>query len=125
MKRIMGFFLALVMFMGCLPLNPIASYANGDVEINEKNFPDENFRDFIDFFIDEDNNGFLNHEELDQIDQLPLNGGSIKFTNLKGIEYFKNLKILNCAGNELEYLDVSHNPKLTELDCSNNKLTTS
>ena len=122
-KRIMGFFLALVMFIGCLPLNPIASYANGDVEINEKNFPDENFRDFIDFFIDEDNNGFLNHEELDQIDQLPLNGGSIKFTNLKGIEYFKNLKILNCAGNELEYLDVSHNPKLTELDCSNNKLT--
>ncbi|KXB46459.1 leucine Rich repeat-containing domain protein, partial [Tissierellia bacterium KA00581] len=44
-------------------------------------------------------------------------------TNLKGIEYFKNLKILKCAGNELEYLDVSHNPKLTELDCSNNKLT--
>ena len=123
MKRIMGFFLALVMFIGYLPLNPIASYANGDVEINEKNFPDENFRDFIDFFIDEDNNGFLNHEELDQIDQLPLNGGSIKFTNLKGIEYSKNLKILNCAGNELEYLDVSHNPKLTELDCSNNKLT--
>ena len=123
MKRIMGVFLALVMFIGYLPLNPTASYANGDVEINEKNFPDENFRDFIDFFIDEDNNGFLNHEELDQIDQLPLNGGSTKITNLKGIEYFKNLKILNCAGNELEYLDVSHNPKLTELDCSNNKLT--
>ncbi|KXB47605.1 hypothetical protein HMPREF3188_00451, partial [Tissierellia bacterium KA00581] len=89
MKRIMGFFLALVMFMGCLPLNPIASYADDNVEINEKNFPDENFRDFIDFFIDEDNNGFLNHEELDQIDTLLLNGGSTKITNLKGIEYFK------------------------------------
>ena len=32
MRRIMGFFLALVMFMGFLPLNPIVSYANNGVE---------------------------------------------------------------------------------------------
>ncbi len=117
----MGFFLALVMFMGCLPLNPIASYANGDVEINETNFKDENFRNYVKDRFDENKDGNLSKDELDKVEKIYINSHSV--SSLKGIEHFKNLTKLVCNNNNLTSLDIRKNTKLTELNCFNNKLT--
>lgn len=74
-KRVMGLFLALVMFMAYLPLNPIANYANDDININDA-FPDKNFRDYVRRF-DTDRNGNLSKVELDNVKKISINNQSI------------------------------------------------
>ncbi|WP_201275848.1 leucine-rich repeat domain-containing protein [Parvimonas parva] len=120
-KRIMGFFLALVMFMGYLPLNPTASYANGNVEINETNFENEEFRNYVSREFDKDQNGYLSQDELDEAKRIDIYGTSV--SSLKGIEHFKNLTDLYCYENKLKSLDVSKNTNLTKLVCDANDLT--
>ena len=120
-KRIMGFFLSLVMFTAYLPLNPIASYANdGDVTINEENFPDENFRKYVRKNFDNDGNGILSKDECDNVKEISINVYPVN--SLNGIEHFENLTILNCYNNKLTSLDVSKNTKLTYLNCWGNQL---
>ena len=124
MKRIMGFFLALVICIGYLPLNPMVSYANdnvsggvanGDVKIDdENNFPDEWFRSEVGCF-DTDRNGYLSKKELEDVRKIDVSVNAI--SSLKGIEYFKNLEELNCAANHLTSLDLSKNMKLRKLRC--------
>ncbi len=122
MKRIMGFFLALVMFMGCLPLNTIETYAaEGDVAIDEAHFPDDYFRNYVKDRFDENKDGNLSQDELDKVKYIHISGQSV--SSLKGIEHFKNLEAMRCSNNNLKELDVSKNINLNFLDCSNNKLT--
>ena len=121
MKRIMGFFLALVMFMGYLPLNPIASYANGDVKIDKTNFEDDEFRKYVkDNFDTNPRDGYLSQTELDKVEMISINNHSV--SSLKGIEHFKNLTTLDCSGNNLTSLDLSKNTNLGILTCSGNNL---
>ena len=127
MKRITGFFLSLVMVMGFLPLNPIVSYANdnasGDVKIDDKNFPDPTFRDYVSQNFDKSHHhdGKLSQNELDDVKKIGINNTSV--TSLQGIEYFKNLDFLDCSRNKITSLDVSKNINLCMLDCSRNNLT--
>ena len=126
MKRITGFFLSLVMVMGFLPLNPIVSYANdnasGDVKIDDKNFPDPTFRDYVSQNFDKSHHdGKLSQNELDDVKEIGINNTSV--TSLQGIEYFKNLDYLDCSKNKITSLDVSKNINLCMLDCSINNLT--
>ena len=127
MKRITGFFLSLVMVMGFLPLNPIVSYANdnasGDVKIDDKNFPDPTFRDYVsqNFYKSHHHDGKLSQNELDSVTEISINNKSV--TSLQGIEYFKNLNCLDCSKNKITSLDVSKNINLCMLDCSINNLT--
>ncbi len=122
MKRIMGFFLALVMFMGCLPLNPIASYADGDVEINDTNFPDKNFRKYVKENFDKNPcDDKLSKDELDKVTEISIEKKSV--SSLKGIEHFTRLTELKCNNNELTELNVSKNTNLTKLNCEGNKLS--
>ena len=143
-KKIMGFFLALVMLLGCLPLNTIETYAaEGDVAIDATNFPDENFRKYVKKEFDKDNSGALSQDELDDVSRIDIremNISSVKgieyFSNLLGFEGYKNklteldlshnpaLTYVGCGNNQLTTLDLSHNPALTVVDCSNNQLTT-
>ena len=121
MKRIMGFFLALVMFIGCLPLNTIETYAaEGDVAIDEAHFPDEKFRNYVKNNFDENGDGNLSQVERDHVKVIDVHYSNIG--NLKGIEHFKNLTYLDCHNNELKSLDVSNNTNLNYLDCSFNNL---
>ena len=46
-----------------------------------------------------------------------------KFTSLQGIDFFPNLQLLACAGNQLTELDVSKNTALDWLTCEQNNLT--
>ena len=118
MKRIMAFFLALVICIGYLPLNPIVSYANdnvsGDVPIDSEHFPNEAFRNYVKRFDTTPDNK-LSKDELDKVTEIDVQSREI--SSLKGIEHFQNLKKLNCFENDLESLDLSNNPNLTDLNC--------
>ncbi len=90
---------------------------HGVVHIDADNFPNEHFRSYVKQF-DGDHDGWLSKKELEKVEKISIENQSV--SNLKGIEYFKNLKELDCSNNELRSLDVSRNTKLEVLDCSNN-----
>ena len=118
-KKLLSILLCLVMVVGLLPT---AAFAAGSVDINEANFPDANFRGFVQNEFDTDKNNKLSSEEIAAVKEIIASTKGIK--NLKGIEFFTALETLNCVGNELTDLDVSKNTELTRLECWDNKLTT-
>ena len=94
--------------------------------VNQTNFPDSSFRDYVIRNIDHDSNNFLSAEEITAVTWIDCSGngedrGSI--VSLQGIELFPNLELLDCSYNRIRTLDVSNNPKLKTLDCSINQLT--
>ncbi len=66
-------------------------------------------------------NTIISNSVVDTITLIDVGYQSI--TDLKGIEAFKNLKILVCAGNKLQNLNLSENTKITSLDFSGNNLS--
>ena len=94
-----------------------AMSAWADVEINETNFPDENFRNLLLSWY-EGADGVLTDGEIALAKYLPLNNKNIR--SLKGIEFFTALTELNCSFNQLTELDLSKNTALKYLDCSEN-----
>ena len=91
------------------------------VEINETNFPDERFRNYmLNQSYGED--GILTDDEVLQITKIVINTPTTsatvsKMQNMKGIEYFAALKELDCSYNEIETLDLSQNKNLEILNC--------
>lgn len=95
------------------------------VIISQSSFPDDNFRNYVlelEKKVSGDNagNGVLDKEELEQITSVIVS--SLEIRDLKGIEYFTYLEVLNCSGNSIENLNLSHCKKLRELICSDNSL---
>ena len=91
-----------------------------DVEINETNFPDYNFRNYL-LGWGYGSDGVITDEEISNIKNFYIGGRYIR--NLKGIEYFTALTFLQCDNNQLTSLDLSQNKALTNLQCGNNQLT--
>ena len=87
--------------------------------INETNFPDPVFREYVKNF-DKSGNGRLGQTELKDITSVDLKKRDI--TTLKGIEFLTYLERLDCSSNKLSSLDVSKNTLLLSLDCSNNEI---
>ncbi len=92
----------------------------GAVLVNEKSFPDANFRAYI-FGKSFGTDGILTAAEIATIKDIIVKKQNI--ASLKGIEYFTALKTLNCGENLLETLDISKNTALEELRCYTNQLT--
>jgi hypothetical protein len=93
--------------------------STGQVVINETNFPDDNFRNFLlseSFGAD----GVLTTNEIANEFYMEVYGKEI--ASLKGIEFFTELKEIDCSRNKLTSLDVSKNTKLTELYCEGNQI---
>ncbi|MDO5100829.1 MAG: hypothetical protein Q4D52_04620 [Eubacteriales bacterium] len=90
------------------------------VYISEENFPDSNFRQFVEQY-DIDHNLILDIGEREAVQHLY--GNEKNFASLKGIEYFPELLELYCAKNQLTELDLRANPKLSAVYCSRNQLT--
>lgn len=88
--------------------------------INEKNFPDPNFRKYIKTYK-AGGRDVLTVEEQRKVESIEVKGWNI--SNLKGIEAFPNLKELNCGNNSIQKLDLRQNPKLKTLKCNKNQLT--
>ena len=113
-----------------------------NVAVNQKNFPDDAFREAVCTYLDVSEGAKVPKEKFAGMKTLNLSSLGIK--DLKGIEYFTGLNVLYCGdnlltsvdlsqnkalrtvelvGNELSSLDFSHNPSLSQLGCSYNRLT--
>lgn len=88
--------------------------------INEKNFPDPNFRDYIKTYIAGGSN-VLTVEKQRNVTTIEINKKGV--SDLKGIEAFPNLTELDCGNNSIQKLDLRQNPKLKTLKCNKNQLT--
>ena len=90
--------------------------------ISESNFPDANFRTFVaGNTIDTNSDGFLSDTEIAAVKEIDIIGKNIKALN--GIEFFTELESLKCFGNQLTFLNLSKNTKLTYLHCGATHLT--
>ncbi|MCR5849086.1 MAG: hypothetical protein K6G92_00020 [Bacteroidaceae bacterium] len=94
--------------------------ANPAVEINEENFPDENFRNWV-LSQEYGKDGVLTEEEIAEVTRMDLS--TKKILNLKGIEFFTELTWLNCTNNQLTEIDLSKCTKLEHFDCNWTQLT--
>ena len=88
--------------------------------INEKNFPDPNFRKYIKTYK-AGGRDVLTVEEQRKVETIEVEGRNI--SSLKGIEAFPNLTELDCGNNSIQKLDLRQNPKLKTLKCNKNQLT--
>lgn len=95
------------------------------VGINNTNFPDPDFLQYVKDNIDTEDttgqkDGKLSQAERDAVTEISITNTNC--TDLTGIAYFANLKILYCNDNKLTGLDMSGNPALEQLLCYENKL---
>ena len=120
--RLVSALLTLAMVFTFLPFSAFAATDRyGPVYITDANVPDKTFREYLLKQFDKDGNGVLTPAERYAVTEIDVNSKNI--TSLKGIEFFPNLKKLNCGHNRLTSLDVSKNTVLQELVCWENQLT--
>ena len=125
-KRILSIVLCLVMVFSLLPFT--ASAASSGTPINDTNFPDPVFREYVRKIA---GGPALTNEKVRQIEALDVSDDNIKevlgdrdpITSLRGIRYLKYVKDLNCSGQELKTLNLELNSRVEKLNCSGNQLT--
>ena len=124
-KRILSIVLCLVMVFSLLPFTASAA---GATPIDEKNFPDPVFREYVHKVA---GSYYLTDTIVRQIEALDVSDDNIKevlgdrapITNLKGIRYLNYVKDLNCSGQELTTLNLELNSRVEKLNCAGNQLT--
>lgn len=98
------------------------------VEINDTNFPDPVFLQYVKDNIDTadttsgQKDDKLSKAERDAVTKINIDNKNC--TDLTGIAYFANLRKLYCNDNKLKELNLENNKHLKVLDCSYNNLTT-
>ena len=97
-----------------------AAVPEGYIAINEKNFPDENFRDYVAREWDKNHDKYFSPSEIASAKWISCDNKEI--SNLKGIEFFTNIWLLECYYNNLTTIDLSHNKNLSYINCHHNQL---
>ena len=92
----------------------------GIIPLAEYVLPDKAFREYLKEF---DTNGDEILAPAERYAVTEIHAGDKNISNLYGIQFFPNLKMLYCYNNQLTKLDVSKNTALVYLDCSQNQLT--
>lgn len=110
-------FIAVVLL---LTLTAAGALATESIKINETNFPDEMFRDYVRKF-DVNDTGWLEWFERANVTTIDVDFSLIE--DLTGVEYFPGLKVLRCAGNRLTGIDITNNLLLQQLYVSGNRIT--
>jgi hypothetical protein len=109
------FYFTVVMFLlGALSLT-------AQVAVNETNFPDSTFRDYVLSNFDVDGDSVLSPTEIDNTYTIDVSTLPVK--SLKGIEYLTNAGSVFCNSCELTSLDLSADTLLNTLQCAYNKIT--
>ena len=124
-KRILSIVLCLVMVFSLLPFTASAA---SNTPINDMNFPDQVFREYVRKIA---GSSVLTEEKARQIEVLDVSASNIKkvlgdrdpITSLRGIRYLKYVKDLNCSGQKLTTLNLELNSRVEKLNCSGNQLT--
>lgn len=142
--RLLSAALAVCMMLSVLPVGAFAAEPGAEeqengasaqadpvgsefVEINDTNFPDPVFQQYVKDNIDKadttgQKDGKLSQAERDAVTEININKKNC--TDLTGIAYFANLRKLYCNDNKLKELNLENNKHLKELKCSYNQLTT-
>ena len=143
--RLLSAALAVCMMLSVLPVGAFAAEPGAEeqengasaqadsvdsefVEINDTNFPDPVFQQYVKDNIDTadttsgQKDGRLSKAERDAVTTISIDNQNC--TDLTGIAYFANLTTLRCQQNGLKELNLEYNKNLTNLNCSYNKLTT-
>lgn len=97
-----------------------AAVPEGYIAINEKNFPDENFRDYVAEEWDKNHDKYFSPSEIASAKWISC--GNKEISNLKGIEFFTNIWLLECYYNNLTTIDLSRNKNLSYINCHHNQL---
>ncbi len=92
------------------------------LKINEENFPDKAFREYISNTFDYDCDGILSDEEVANVQEIDISF-EWEIQSVKGIECFPNLITLYCDETNIDKLDVRNNPALESLDCGKTEIT--
>lgn len=124
-RKMPGAAIGTILCLGLL-LNPFAEQnrvygADAPVAINETNFPDENFREYVKDNFDRNDDDELSVSEMESVIYISVSNQGI--TDLTGVGYFNNLQTLACNDNQLSSLDMSQNTSLTQLTCTGNQLS--
>lgn len=97
------------------------------VSLNETNFPDDAFRDYLKNNFDSNKDSVLSNKELNNVKVLDLtykgDPGTEQVSDLTGISNLTSLTALLAANNNIKTLDVSANTALSDINVSNNALT--
>lgn len=143
--RLLSAALAVCMMLSVLPVGAFAAEPGAEeqengasaqadsvdsefVEINDTNFQDPVFQQYVKDNIDTadttsgQKDGRLSKAERDAVTTISIDNQNC--TDLTGIAYFANLTTLRCQQNGLKELNLEYNKNLTNLNCSYNKLTT-
>lgn len=96
-----------------------------DVDINEENFPDTFFRNYVLQWLDYNHDGKLQRSEATSIAGFDGGFNEKGITSLKGIEYFTEILTLSATYNQFTELDLSKNTKLQKLNLEGNHNLTS
>lgn len=92
----------------------------GDIAIDETNFPDENFRDNVWWDLNTNRDDHFSPSEIANAKGIICDNNEI--SNLKGIQFFTEIWKLDCYYNNLKTIDLSHNKKLSYINCHHNQL---
>ena len=103
-------------------MNIVALPTPGGIAINETNFPDENFRNWV-LGQTYGTDSVLTDEEIEKVTEITFYNEN--FHHLEGIGYFSELKTLTFSQSTVSALDVSGLSKLEELQCSKCSLSAS
>ena len=127
--RLVSALLTLAMVFTFLPFSAFAAEA-GDIKINDTNFPDAGFRAYLlngYHYVDgkkiriAGGDDILSQDERNAVKIMDVSTSEVR--GLKGIEYFPELRELNCTNRPIGSLDLSGNTKLEQLRCKNSGLT--
>jgi Leucine-rich repeat (LRR) protein len=112
-KKLLGITLCMcIVLVGC-------NKDDEAVKIPAAEIPDLLFRDYLLKYFDADLDGFISTDEAMKVKEITLTGNQ-EISSLKGIEYLTSLERLSIRNlDKLKTLDLSHNPELRFLDCSN------
>ena len=91
------------------------------IAVTAENFPDAKFREYVASKIDKNNSGYISEDELNSTTYINID--NLGITDLTGLQYFKDIFSLSCAGNNFKTLDLSEFVNLEFLDCSGNGIT--
>ena len=109
--RLVSALLTLAMVFTFLPLNAFA--ATGDLYINDANFADKNFQNYLKDNITGGRN-YLTQKQWESVKEISLNM-LYPVERLNGIQYFPNLEKLKVEAYDLRTVDLSRNTALKEL----------
>lgn len=115
LAKIIGIALAsLLLFTGLFFSISHARNTVFEIHINDLTFPDCGFRNYVFNEIDLNDDGLLTKDEIMRTTTIA--EIYVDTYDLKGIEYFTNLRSLDINGSDVKYVNLSNNHNLQELN---------